>query len=193
MMWLALCWAFAASGDLPPPECGLHSLFVSLRHLQDDVTVTELRKDLGPVPLATGGYSLGQLSEVFERRGFFVLPVETNVDNLLRRPKPFTAIASVDDGTHFISILDVDPATGAAQIFDSREIANSNGIAWIDRVVLESRWNGTALLASPEPLLAEEDLPWTTMMIARMGAAIAIPVLLLGGVVWLLARRRTFA
>ena len=196
MIGLCLLLGSLVGQALPKPECGLHCLFVSLRHLGLAVKFDDIRKQLGPVPLTTEGYSLGQLAEVFEKKGLHTLLVETNVDNLLRREHPFSVIAHVDNKTHFVSVLDIDPSTESVRVFDSKTIKLDSGIAWIDRIALESRWSGTALLVSPEPLVPEEDLPWTTTMWARQVAAILLPVALClsGGaaIVWLRQRRRNW-
>ena len=171
--------------------CGRHCLAVVLRIFGDGEENQRLDQEIDAAlgPPAQAGYSLGELAEVAESRGLHTRLVETGPENLLRRPRPFQAIAHVDGGRHFILIGDLDSETETATIFDT---AGVPGVTRTDWAVLRERWDGTALLVSPEPLLAEEDLPWTTAMwLTGVGLpALAVGIVVVGIAGWFLRRRR---
>lgn len=140
--------ATQADGELDL-RCGSYCLFLCLNALgEGDLKFAELERQLGQ-PTANG-YSMGQLAELAQKRGFHTLGVVTNTDHLLARDRPFACIARIDDA-HFVTLANIDD--GTARIFDPPRTYD------LPLDTLRARWDGTALLISPAPLLAEEDLP----------------------------------
>jgi len=157
--------------------CGLYCLAFGLGVLGSPATLDDVQKRLGTVPPTAPGYSLGQMADVAQSYGFQTLLVETSVENLRRRPKPFAVIAHVDADMHFLCVIDVDPS-GHATIFDPLTLSSGrDSVSRVDGPLLTGRWDGVALLISRAPLLAEEDLPWTTGMWLRGGLAVVAPAI----------------
>jgi ABC-type bacteriocin/lantibiotic exporter with double-glycine peptidase domain len=132
--------------------CGRNCLFVALDALGVPVeTVSELEQWIGAPPV--GGYSLAQLQAGAEQCGLFTLGVQTTLENLARRPRPFACIAH-DRAGHFVLVTDVLPNLRGVRIIDPPHAAQL-----IQRETFEARWSGQALLISTEPLLSESELP----------------------------------
>ena len=174
--------------------CGCYSLYVSLVILgEEDIGVDGLYKDLG-VSTAKG-YSMHALAECAKKRGFHTLLVDTTLDNLTRRPEPFACIAHVDDQSHFLVITGYEPRSQSATIVDPLPVSGTVKPREVDRIALDSRWKGLALLISREELRAEEDLPWswqTSVLAAGFWTSLGLS--LVGGAAYLFRtniRRRT--
>ncbi len=130
--------------------CGSQCLYISLKALDFDVPpVDELEERLGPP--TPEGYSLAQIADVAQTLGAHTLGVQSNVANLERRPGRFACIAKWANG-HFVILGGVDEHRRMLVIDPPRSFS-----APVD--VISSQWDGTALLVSPAPLLAEEELP----------------------------------
>jgi ABC-type bacteriocin/lantibiotic exporter with double-glycine peptidase domain len=146
LLTVALLQTSATPPDL---RCGSYCLYVSLKALDFPLaSLSELESKLGQPSAA--GYSMGQLAEAAQSCGAETLGVETNFDNLRRRPGPFACIALVDEH-HFVNIAGIDDTY--AHIIDPPRDYN------LPLDTLRSQWDGKALLIAKEPLLAEEDLP----------------------------------
>lgn len=180
-----ICFLFGATRiataqDEPDPLCGANTLYISLKALDADVgSFDELRASLGK--LRPQGYSLGQLAEAAESHGMHTVGVQTSAENLSRRPGRFACIAHVDDN-HFVNIADVK--NGMVSIIDPPRSYT------LPAETLSARWDGTALLISPEPILAEEDLP-RPLPWRWVGAALLACMALYTG--WVLLRKRRAA
>lgn len=136
-------------GPEPNLRCGSYCLYVSLEALDIPVkSFSELEGKLGQPGRA--GYSLAQLDEVARSYGAQTLGVETTIENLRRRPGRFACIARID-GNHFVNVADL--LDGEAYIVDPPD---RDYRVPVD--TLRTRWDGTALLISAEPLVAEEAL-----------------------------------
>ena len=179
---LSLCGLAPAglgdAGDGSDPLCGLYCLHVAQTGLGAPVPLAALRKDLGdPGP---AGYSMGALAEVAGRRGLHVLPVVTSFENLRRRDGTgarFACVAHVDAardetgdaGGHFLLLAGFTD-DGQVRVIDPPDVAT------VSPYVFGSRWDGTALLLSPDPLTPEEDLPvpipWGTVLWIAAGALV---------------------
>ncbi len=138
-------------------RCGGYCLYVSLKGLDFPVAnYDELEKKLGQPTKA--GYSMAQLEKIAKEYGAQTLGVQTSVENLLLRPGRFACIALIE-GNHFVNLAAIEE--GTMSIIDA---PRSNSVPL---VTLSSIWDGKALLISPDPLLAEEDLPmpfpWMTL------------------------------
>ena len=158
----------------PDLRCGSYCLYVSLKALDLPVeSFAALEKKLGqPSP---AGYNLGQLDEAARSYGAHTLGVQTNAENLRRRPGRFACIALIDKH-HFVNLADIDAAQ-AYVIDPPKEYP-------VPLDTLRTRWDGTALLISAEPLLAEEDLPrpfpyGVLLIVAGLLAALVTVYLLL--------------
>lgn len=137
------------AGTKPDLRCGSYCLYVSLKALDLPVgSYEELEEKLGEPSLA--GHNLGQLAEAAENYGGHTLGVKTSFANLRRRPGRFACIAHLN-GNHFVNIARV--TENEAYIVDPPRDY------WAPLDTLHTQWDGTALLLSAEPLLAEEDLP----------------------------------
>lgn len=153
----------------PDLRCGGYCLYVGLRALDYPISsYDEIERRLGQ-PTAVSGYSLGQLNGVAKDFGVQTLGVSTTPERLAQRPGRFVALAHID-GNHFVNIAGVD--NGAARIIDPpREYS-------LPVDTLRTRWDGTALLLSREPLLAEEKvggLPsWSWVAAALAGVAVVV-------------------
>jgi ABC-type bacteriocin/lantibiotic exporter with double-glycine peptidase domain len=157
------------STPMSNPRCGSRCLYMSLRALDVPVAdFAELEEKLGPP--SVNGYSMGQLAEAARSYGMDVLPVQTNFDNLQRRPERFACIAHIR-GFHFVNFGDV---TGDRQVM-MYDPPRPPTLVPIDTV--NTQWDGTALLVSNRPLLAEEDLPqpfpWRVILGALLGLIVA--------------------
>ena len=168
-----LCCGFVASlqaaeqspsrDNGPSPHCGLNTLYVSLLALDADVEpFREFRDKLGEAP--PDGFSLGQLAEAAERYSMKTLGVTTTVENLQRRKGRFACIAHVR-GNHFLNVGQIED--GVAFITDPPRTYH------LPVATLQSQWAGVALLISPDPLVAEEDLPrafpWSLVLYCSTG------------------------
>ena len=166
----------AESGKEPDLRCGSYCLYVGLKALDLPVqSFDELEAKLGqPSP---AGYSLGQLEEAARGYGVHTLGVQTTVENLQRRPGRFVCIAHLNE-SHFVNIAAIEERV--ASIIDPPRRSS------VPVDTLRSQWDGTALLISGEPLLAEEDLPrelpWSALLLS-IGGAVAV------GSAWYMARR----
>jgi ABC-type bacteriocin/lantibiotic exporter with double-glycine peptidase domain len=145
--------------------CGAYCLYVALGSLDIGVgSFEEFHEKLGEP--ASSGYSLGELAHFAQEQGVNTLGVETNIGNLRRRPGRFACIAHLAHG-HFVLISDVSGNT--VKLIDPPKVSN------VGPDILATQWDGTALLLSAEPLLAEEDLPreiaWTWWAAAALGLA----------------------
>jgi len=159
-------------------RCGLYALYVALRAVEIPVaSLEELTKRLGPP--TKEGYSLGQLQDAAESYGAQTLAVQTNLERLGWRPRPFSVIAHLD-GTHFVNLVAFEP--GKVRIVDAPETAV------VSPEALHRRWSGAALLIAKQPLTAEEQLTnprrWRQLLWVVGGLLSAI-----GAVVWLVSRR----
>lgn len=157
-------------------RCGSYCLYVGLKALDLPVgSYEDLEERLGqPSP---AGYSLGQLDEAARAYGAKTLGVKTGLENLRRRPGRFVCIAHLDKN-HFVNVAALDESHAF--------LVDPPGSSTVPAATLRAVWDGTALLISSEPLLAEEDLPWEfpvrTMVISLLG-------ILAGGSVWCAFRR----
>lgn len=138
----------AVSDPAKSSECGVNCLFVALKTLDDNTTLTlnELRSRLAP---GERGNNMEQLRAEAAKLGYATLVVRPSLESLAIRRRPFMCIAHLSRG-HFIIIQDVDD--GAAQIIDApleRTVARES---------LEQQWSGVCLLIAREPLEPEETL-----------------------------------
>lgn len=162
----------APTTPMANPRCGSMCLYLSLRALDVPVRdLAELEEKLGPPPV--NGYSLGQLSETAESYGLHVLPVQTSFENLQRRPGRFACIAHIR-GNHFVNFGDVSDNRQVTMYDPPRPPAS------VPMDTLNTQWDGTALLLSNRPLLAEEDLPqpflWRIVLGSLLGLLIAATI-----------------
>jgi len=181
-LFALLAVADPAPANVPNLRCGCHCLFVSLRALDVEIaSLAELEERLGqPGP---GGYSMAQLDDAAHTYGAHTLGVETNAEDLLRRPGRFACIALIADN-HFVNLANVDD--GRAHVVDPPRAS------WIPLTTLRTQWDGRALLIAREPLLAEADLPWefpAWLWPAVAGVLLAMATLFVSRRLWL--RRRT--
>jgi ABC-type bacteriocin/lantibiotic exporter with double-glycine peptidase domain len=160
--------------------CGPYCLYVALGSLEIPVgSFAELQEKLGEP--ASSGYSLGELAHFAEQQSVNTLGVQTNVGNLRRRPGRFACIAHLSHG-HFVLISDVSGNT--VKLIDPPNVSN------VAPDILATQWDGTALLLSAEPLLAEEDLPTEITWTWWAAAALAL-VAGLAGCVYVFRRQPT--
>jgi ABC-type bacteriocin/lantibiotic exporter with double-glycine peptidase domain len=172
-----LAAALAPAGNAPDLRCGSYCLFVGLKALDFPVSsFEEIERRLGQ-PATDTGYSLGQIEAVAKQFGARTLGVRTTPERLARRPGRFVALAHVNTN-HFVILGDV--GGGTAKVIDPpREYS-------LPLDTLRGRWDGTALLISREPLVAEEKIgssfPWGWMAAAGAVAAVVAA--------WLMRPRR---
>ena len=180
MRWIALTALLATPGPSgpPEPECGAHCLYVALRALDVPAKHDEVKDKLGPLP--PGGYSLGSIEEVAQGYGLEMLGVTTSVENLRLRPERFACIAHLS-GNHFV-LLAAAPEEGPVRVIDPPKTYD------LPAETLATRWDGTALLLSPDPLIKEEDLPRPVPWLWTLVGVLAGAVFAMGLV--LVARRR---
>lgn len=175
------CWllqsAAVTSQELvdSDPLCGAYCLYVALGSLDAAVPpFDEFQEALGEP--GASGFSLGELAEYAEGLGLHTLGVLTNCENLERRPGRFACIAHLARG-HFVLLTDV--RAGAVTMIDPPRTSS------VAPEILQTQWDGTALLISAQPLLAEEDLPRERRWLWWVAAAGALGA----GVVFRLFRR----
>ena len=147
VLTLSLSQAPEQGSDL---RCGSFCLYVSLKALDFSVaSFEEVEQRLGPP--GGVGYSLGQLDEVAKDYGAYTLGVQTSPENLRRRPGRFACIARLDEA-HFVNIAEIEDREAYVVDPPRRDFR-------LPLDTLRARWDGTALLISPDPLVPEEDLP----------------------------------
>ncbi|MEZ5942010.1 MAG: cysteine peptidase family C39 domain-containing protein [Planctomycetaceae bacterium] len=142
--------------------CGRNCLYIALKSLDVEAgSLADLESRIGQPP--AGGYSLKRLQEGAESYGMHTLGVQTSVENLALRPRPFACIAHYKTG-HFVLLLDAVGKSRGVKVLDPPQSAID-----LPRETFESLWSERVLLISPEPLLAEEDLPkpfpWLTVFV----------------------------
>ena len=150
--------ALLAAADATDVLCGRDCLFVALVGLDIDADLREVGEALGePSP---DGFSLGELAECGRRFGLHALPVSTTFDQLRAREasgERFACVAHVDGvrtglgdrGGHFLLLAGFE-GDGLVTVVDPPVRSQ------ISPHVLQSRWDGTALLLSTDPLAPEE-------------------------------------
>ena len=165
--------------DDPDLRCGSYCLYVSLKALDFPIpSFDEIEEQLDQ-PQAIG-YSLAEIDEVARGYGAHTLGVITTIENLRRRSGRFACIAQIDEA-HFVNIAKI--VEGQATLIDPPRSYT------IPLWKLRARWDGTALLISPEPLLREEELAGRLPLWAACG--VGGGVLLVGIGISLLRGRRT--
>ena len=169
----------AAAGTVNT-ECGYYCLAVGLRTFGLG-KAGALRDRLGDPGEA--GYSLSELAAAAEGAGAHALAVRTTLDGLRRRTEAgdrFAAVAHVD-GNHYVVVTEIAP--------DGRvEVLDPPGAYAQPPATFNARWDGAALLVSPDPLTPEADLaPFPTVAVALTLAGVACAA----GAVVLWRRRRS--
>jgi ABC-type bacteriocin/lantibiotic exporter with double-glycine peptidase domain len=164
-------------------DCGALCLFIALRSLDVPVSgVQELTQKLGTPP--EGGYNLAQLATSAESFGMHIRAVETTTDNLARREGRFACIAHYAEG-HFVNLINVE--RGQVHVIDAPRSMR------LPIETFNSQWSRKALLISPHPILAEEDLPtewnWSLVVSALVGLGLLFAV----AFTWKRFRRRSVA
>ncbi len=159
-------------GAPPDPRCGANCVYVAMKALADrPSTYADVEKALGqPGPR---GYSIGQLAEYANSLGLETLGVNTTLERLKRRRRPFACIGLIDE-THFVLISDVDDSQ--VHVVDP---PNSYAVA---HDTFNRSWDGECLLLSTLPLQSEEELASTiAWWIWALGA---VGVVILGLICW---------
>lgn len=131
-------------------DCGVNTLFVAMHALNEEcgVSIDSLRETL--VPDAAGN-SLEQLRAAAVERGFHAVAVQTSVEALRLRNRPYCCIAHLRSGIgHFVLLTDVGEDTVA--------IADPPRLQEVPLQTFLTEWSGNALLIAPEALQEEADL-----------------------------------
>ena len=166
------------AGSQPPDagrhgelRCGAYCLYAALGSLGVEVGgVREIETRMGqPTPI---GYSMEQLAQAASSFGVFTLGVETSLDELERRQRPFACIASVG-GDHYVCVYDVSKT----DVF----VVDPPQDRVIARGAFEALWHGRALLLSDHPLSPLPSRRWATwvLLVIGVGAACATITLIL--------------
>ncbi len=164
----------------PDVRCGGFCLFVGLQALEvGQATFAELEKGLGPP--GPRGYSMRELQVAAERAGASAMAVETSLDNLRFRDRPFAVIGILNDD-HYVLINDITAAR--VSVIDPPRSYETTLDAF--RTV----WNGKALLIGKTPLATEESVKRRRIIAQNWPTAAAgLGVLVLAPLCILLVRR----
>lgn len=145
------------------PECGVRCLYVALKGFDFPVPdYAAFRKQLGTPP--EGGYSLAQLADAAQAAGAQTLGVQTSLEELAKRKRPFTFLAHLKSD-HFLLVTDFE--NHKVSIIDPPRSSE------VPEGTFQVLWDGTGLLISPRPIAMAVD--------ARSGGRTAL--LILGGLV----------
>lgn len=154
-------------------RCGSLCLYVALQALGiGPATHQGLEDHLGlPGP---HGYSLLQLESAAKWAGARTIAVETSLENLQFRDKPFTCLTIIDK-KHFILMTGVD---------DSRlSIIDPPRSYELSRDAFRAVWSGKALLIGKSALASEESIKWRRLLREALpialGSGLAIAIALL--------------
>ena len=174
--------ADAAAPPIRKPEFGFYCLAVALKTFDlPGADAATLRERLGPPD--DRGYSLEELRAVADAPGAHARAVSTTLDGLKRRREAgerFAAVAHVD-GNHFVVVSGFEP-DGRVRLIDPP------GDLVQPPETFAARWDGAALLVSPNPLAAEADLAgggWVRPVLFAAGTVCLLAV----GVLWRRASR----
>ena len=172
-------WADDAGGVVNS-ECGYYCLAAGLGAFPDaatggDADPAALRARLGEP--GREGYSLEELRAAAEAAGFHAAPVRTTLPALRARSEEvgerFAAVAHVD-GNHYVLLSGFEPG-GAVRVVDPSADPLSYALP---AETFAARWDGAALLVSPDPLTPEEDLPagvpWWAWGLAAAGVGVLL-------------------
>lgn len=136
--------ATAATPDL---RCGAMCLYVGLRGIDVPVASFEsIEKKLGPA--SSMGYSMDQLRSAAEEFGAHALPIQTNLENLRKRRRPFACIAHLTTG-HFVLIGDV--TNDSVYVINPPQSAANVPVA-----TFLLMWDQRVLVLAREPVEPEE-------------------------------------
>ncbi|MGC8644498.1 MAG: cysteine peptidase family C39 domain-containing protein [Isosphaeraceae bacterium] len=154
------------AGSQPPDagrhgelRCGAYCLYAALGSLGVEVGgVREIETRMGqPTPI---GYSMEQLAEAASSFGVFTLGVETSLDDLERRQRPFACIASVG-GDHYVCVYDVSKT----DVF----VVDPPHDRVMDRGAFVALWDGRALLLSNRPMSPLPSRRWVAWLVVALG------------------------
>jgi ABC-type bacteriocin/lantibiotic exporter with double-glycine peptidase domain len=141
--------SFVADADIPGrADCGVHCVFVALAaySASSDLSLEKLKVQLQP---GDDGNSIAELADAASVYGVHVLPVETTLELLQARERPFAFIAHLKHG-HYVLISDASA--------DSVTVIDPPQTRTISQSGFVSQWSGAGLLISPSPLQSEADL-----------------------------------
>lgn len=131
----------------PDMECGVGCLFVALHTADDQCTVTlnELRQQLSP---RDSENTLNDLRSAASAAGFQTLNLQTTLDALRVRTRPFACIAHLKSN-HFVLLADIAEET--VEVLDPPKKLTSVPVS-----TFSSAWSGSVLLVSKSPLEGED-------------------------------------
>lgn len=156
-------------------RCGAFCTYACLRAL--DIAVgpyDDFEKRLGSPDSA--GYSLAQLSDTATSYGAHTLGVTTTLANLQRRTGRFACIVRLPPA-HFVVLSEVAS--------DRTIIVDPPNEYSVPASTFQTRWDGTALLISNEPLIREEDIaPNKWGLILWLSLCALCASLIIGAVLW---------
>ena len=173
----------AAAVEEPKPNCGPYCLYVAARLLGNDVGTFEQFYKRFEEPDGRG-YSLGKLEAVAQSLDLKTYGVQTSAEILALRPGRFACIAWIS-GQHFVLIHSIDQ--GQLMIIDPPSTYP------IPIEVFRTKWDGQALLISPDELLTDEELIWRSGRSKRWGVAAVVALTLAGLTFGAMRRRRDHA
>ena len=144
-------------GQEPDKDCGVRCMFVGL-HAADEqcgISLAEIRKKLAP---GDTGNTMQQLSDLATSAGFQALTLQTSLDAIRMRERPFACIAHLKSG-HFVLLADVSEET--VDVLDPPRRRKP-----VPSTTFTSVWSGNVLLISKSPLESEDmingKLMWLT-------------------------------
>lgn len=129
-------------------DCGLNCLFVAMLSQRPEVRIsrTELSSLLG---VRNEGNTFSDMKRTAEALGFHSLAVETSLENISARTRPFACIAHLSTD-HFVLISDIRQETVA--------IVDPPRLSTVPASQFVSMWSGKCLLISNGELESEEEI-----------------------------------
>ena len=146
LLLLVLTRNIRANDELEKNDCGCRCLYIAMSALLENpqLSLSNLIEDLKP---DNDGTSIGQLEQVAVRVGLNTLAVETSLEALQSRRRPFVAIAHLNHN-HFVVISGIDNE-GVTTI-------DPPAVRAVSKSAFESEWSGNVLLLSTQPLEPEK-------------------------------------
>ncbi len=164
-------------------DCGVNCLYIAMKTLSPSNTMdlATLQARLKP---EQAGNSLGELSEVAREQGFQTLAVETSVEALQIRQRPFVFIAHLNRG-HFVLLTDSSS--------ESVTMVDPPQKMLIPATSLDSEWGGAGIIVSSTEIEEEDTVQrrlwWIRNRLKFALAMAAIPAIFVGTKLIYLRRR----
>ncbi len=167
--------SLVALGD---QECGLDCVFMALKRLRgDEISLVRLRSMAGPP--TEKGYSLAQLRDLAAKLGLYPRILKGEPMSVESIATPCVAIMLLKSG-HYVAMNDYDLESSLMSVFDPTEERFTT--------ITFSEWSGYCLLLGAEEIVIREPSKKSSTGTWIAAMTVSMIVILLGGLLWKLAR-----